>query len=71
MTMKLVSSQQVHQEAMEILFTHLSPSKMARLLASWQRDDSDYVKMKDKLFTEETVDRVYRQAKELEKQGTV
>ena len=71
MTVKLVNSQQVLQEAIGILLTHLSPAKMALLLASWQRDESDYVKMKDKLFEGETVASVYRQAKELEAQGII
>ena len=66
MTVKLANTQQVFQEAIEILFTHLSPSKMTLLLANWQRDESDYLKIKDKLFEDETIESIYRQAKVLE-----
>jgi hypothetical protein len=38
-------------EAMEILLKNLTPSQIARLLASWQKGDSDYLKVKRlKLF---------------------
>jgi len=66
MTVKLASTQQVFQEATEILFTHLSPSKMTLSLAHWQRDEGDYLKIKDKLFKDETIESIYRQAKVLE-----
>ena len=69
MIIKLVSNQQILQEATEILLAHLGPSKMVRLLANWQRDESNYLKIKDKLFESETVESLYRQARELEEKS--
>ncbi len=66
MTVKLTNTQQVFQEAIEILFTHLTPSKMTLLLANWQHDESNYLKIKDKLFENQTIEDIYRQAKALE-----
>jgi len=66
MTVKLTNTQQVFQEAIEILFTHLTPSKMTLLLANWQHDESNYLKIKDRLFENQTIENIYCQAKALE-----
>ncbi|TGO03666.1 hypothetical protein PN36_01960 [Candidatus Thiomargarita nelsonii] len=66
MKVKMVSEQEVFCEAMEILLKHLSPSKMARLLATWQKGDADYLTIRDRLFEGETVDTLYNQVKEFE-----
>ena len=39
---------------------------MTLSLAHWQRDEGDYLKIKDKLFKDETIESIYRQAKVLE-----
>jgi hypothetical protein len=57
---------EVLKEATVILLNHLGPSKMARLIAAWQKDDSDYLNIQDHLFEGETVDTLYSKIKDLE-----
>lgn len=66
MKVKIVSEQEVLNEATVILLNHLSPAKMARLIAAWQKDDSDYLNIQDHLFKGETVDTLYSKIKDLE-----
>jgi len=49
-------------EAVEILMERLPASKVARLLSSWQIGQGDYLKLRDELFTGETVDSLYQSA---------
>jgi len=67
MKIKMLSEQEVIREAMEILLNNLTPSKMARLLATWQKDDSDYLTIRDKLFEGETVETLYTQIQKFER----
>ncbi len=57
---------EVLKEATVILLNHLSLAKMARLIAAWQRDDSDYLNIQNQLFEGETVDTLYDKLKDLE-----
>jgi hypothetical protein len=43
-------------EAIEVLMERLPASKVARLLSSWQIGQGDYLKLRDELFADETVD---------------
>ena len=43
-------------EAVEVLMERMPASKVARLLSSWQIGQGDYLKVRDELFTNETVD---------------
>jgi len=52
---------------MEILLNNLTPSKKARFLATWQKDDSDYLIIRDKLFEGETLETLYRQIQQFER----
>jgi hypothetical protein len=52
-------------EAIQILMDRLPASKVARLLASWQIGQGDYLKLRDELFARETVDTIYRAASAL------
>ncbi|RKZ48250.1 MAG: hypothetical protein DRR00_20040 [Candidatus Parabeggiatoa sp. nov. 3] len=67
MKVKMLSEQEVFREAMDILLNNLTPSKMARLLATWQKDDSDYLIIRDKLFEGETVETLYSQIQQFER----
>ncbi len=40
---------------------------MARLLATWQKGDSDYLNIRDQLFEGETVETLYAQIKKFER----
>lgn len=46
----------VMAEALAILMEPMPASRVARLLASWQVGQGDYVAMRDSLFFGETVD---------------
>ena len=51
------------EQATAILLEKMPASKIARLLATLQVGTGDYVKMRDQLFTGETVDSLFDQAK--------
>lgn len=55
MTVKVISEQEVLQEAIEVLLEHMEPEKMARLLAAWQVGKGNYHAIRDQLFAGETV----------------
>ena len=57
--MEIASEQEVFHEATEILLKNLSAAKLARFLATWQRDSGDYLSIKDHFFRDETVDSLY------------
>ena len=59
MSVKVMSEQQVTQEAMEVLLEHMSPAKIAHLWASWQIDKGDYLVIRERLFAEETVETLF------------
>ena len=67
MKVKMLSEQEVFREAMDILLNNLTPSKMARFLATWQKEDSDYLIIRDKLFKGETVETLYSQIQQFER----
>ena len=49
-------------EAVQLLMEQLPPSKVARLLSSWQIGQGDYLKIRDELFAVETVERLLQEA---------
>ena len=55
MAVKIEREPEITQEALEALVQHLSPSKVARLMAAWQLGTGDYVAMRKQLFAGETV----------------
>jgi hypothetical protein len=69
MKVKMLSEQEIVHEALEILLNNLTPSKMARLLATWPKPNecSDYLTFKDQLFKGETIETLYTQIKAFEK----
>jgi len=50
------NDKQVIQEALQILRTHMTPSKFARFIAACNLGEGDYLKTKERLFVNETVD---------------
>lgn len=54
-----ISEQQVLQEGFQVLLTHLEPSKLARFWAACHLGSGDYLKLKDRLFDEETAASLY------------
>ncbi len=55
MTVKVISEQEVLQEAAEVLLQHMAPAKVARFWAVWQVGRGDYLAIREQLFAGETV----------------
>ena len=66
MTIKVLNEQQILTEAMQVLMTHLEPSKALRFWAAFSRSESDYLKLKEQLFATETVASLYDKVKAFE-----
>ncbi len=69
MKVKMLSEQEIFREALEILLNNLTPSKMARLLATWPNEGTDYLTYRNSLFKGETVETLYSQIKEFEQKA--
>lgn len=54
------------EEAIGVLLDHMAPSKVARVLAAWQIGTGDYLKLREKLFEGESVEKLFKQAEALE-----
>jgi hypothetical protein len=63
MNIKVISEQQVLQEALQVLMTHLEPSKVLKFWAACKLGEGDYLKQKDQLFDKETVASLYEKIK--------
>ena len=63
MSVTVPSESATAAEAVEVLMEKLRPSKVARLLSSWQVGQGDYLKLRDDLFRGETVESLYQAAK--------
>lgn len=59
MTIKVINEQQNLQEVMQILLTHLEPSKVMKFWAACKLGESDYLQLKEKLFAQDNVDSLY------------
>ncbi len=64
MKIKVIDEQQNLQEVMQVLLTHLEPSKVMKFWAACKLGKGDYLELKDKLFAEETVTSLYAKVKE-------
>lgn len=62
------SEQQVLHEGFQILLSNMEPSEVARFWAACNVGRGDYLKLKDELFAQESVDSLY--SKILEFQAT-
>jgi hypothetical protein len=62
------SEQQVLHEGFLILLSNMEPSAAARFWAACNISKGDYLKLKDQLFAQESVDSLY--SKILESQGS-
>ena len=59
MTVKMMSEQEVVQEAVDVLLKHLSPAKVARFWAAGQLGKGNYLAMREQLFAGETVETLF------------
>lgn len=63
MTIEVTSEQEVIEEVFQVLLTHLEPSKVLRFWAICKLGRGDYLKTKEQLFEQETVDSLYEKIK--------
>jgi hypothetical protein len=63
MTVETLRDQEVFQDAIRVLMEHLEPAKAARVWASWQVGEGDYLSIRDQLFSDETVASLYGKVK--------
>ncbi|MBE9080207.1 hypothetical protein IQ241_23455 [Romeria aff. gracilis LEGE 07310] len=61
------SEQQVLREGFQILLENMEPSKVARFWAACNLGHGDYLKFKEELFEEETVDSLSAKILEFQK----
>ncbi len=66
MTLHVISEREISMEAAQVLISHMSPSKAARFLASWQIGTGDYLVLREQLFQQETVASFFTQIKQFE-----
>ncbi len=64
MKIKVINEQENLQEVMEVLLTHLEPSKVMKFWAACKLTETDYLQVKEKLFAQETVASLYAKIKE-------
>ena len=60
MTIKVINEQQNLQEVMQVLLTHLEPSKVIKFWATCKLGEGDYLQLKEKLFAQDNVDSLYK-----------
>ncbi|MFN6563072.1 MAG: hypothetical protein RMY28_025225 [Nostoc sp. ChiSLP01] len=66
MKIKVINEQENLQEVMQVLLTHLEPSKVMKFWATCKLGEGDYLQIKEKLFAEETVTSLYTKIKEFQ-----
>lgn len=54
------------QAALQVLIKYMEPLKLARFVAACNLGEGDYLKTKDNLFANETVDSLYEQIQAFE-----
>jgi len=65
-TVKVSNEQQVVREAVDVLLKHMSPAKVARLLALCRVGDGDYLAIRRRLFDKESVTTLFEKVKRYE-----
>jgi hypothetical protein len=69
MTVKVISEQEVLQEAAEVLLQHMAPAKVARFWAAWQVGGGNYLAIREQLFGGETVTTLYGKVQVYQQEG--
>ncbi|MGH8064418.1 MAG: hypothetical protein ACRERE_04115 [Candidatus Entotheonellia bacterium] len=69
MTVKVISEQEVLQEAAEVLLQHMAPAKVARFWAAWQVGGGTYLAIREQLFGGEAVTTLYEKVQVYQKEG--
>ncbi|WP_244917998.1 hypothetical protein [Nostoc linckia] len=69
MKIKVINEQENLQEVIQVLLTHLEPSKVMKFWAACKLSEGDYLQFKEKLFAEETVASLYAKIKDFQDKG--
>jgi hypothetical protein len=64
MAIKVINEQQNLQEVMQVLLTHLEPSKVMKFWAACKLGEGNYLQIKESLFAQETVASLYTKIQE-------
>ncbi|WP_446875326.1 hypothetical protein [Phormidesmis sp. 146-35] len=56
---RVKSEQQILQEGLQVLLSKMKQSEVARFCAACNLGGGDYLKLKDELFAQESVDSLY------------
>ncbi|GAX37119.1 hypothetical protein [Nodularia sp. NIES-3585] len=70
MTIKVINEEENIQEVMQVLLTHLEPSKVMKFWATCKLSEGDYLQVKEKLFAEETVASLYAKITEFQDENS-
>jgi hypothetical protein len=63
MKIEVISEQEILQEGLQVLMTHLEPSKVLRFWAACQLGEGDYLLLKEQLFGSDSVANLYEKVK--------
>jgi hypothetical protein len=63
---QMKSEQQILQEELQVLLAPMEPSEVARFWAACNLRGGDYLKLKDELFAQESVDSLYAKIQEFQ-----
>lgn len=66
MNVQLPRQQDVVGEAIQVLWQHMPPSKVALVISMWFSEGGDYLKIRDELFNEETVESLASKIRDLQ-----
>jgi hypothetical protein len=69
MQINIPTEQAIIQEALQVLMAHMEPLKVARFIAACKLGEGDYLKTKDQLFADETVNSLYDKIQAFETSG--
>jgi hypothetical protein len=61
MNIRVQTDIEIMNEAAQVLQAHMTPSKLARFWAAWQRGQGDYLAWRAEVFAHATVDQLYEE----------
>jgi len=64
---KVATEYELIREVEELLFKHIGPAKTTRFWTAFNKGSDDYLTIKEKLFTGETIDTLYRKIEKYQK----
>lgn len=70
MSTKTLNEQEVIHEAMTVLLEHLEPAKVAKFLAARPIAGADYLALRERIFSGETLESLSRKIREFEHGST-